>query len=315
MRVLVLGGSGFVGRALLRQLSAQGHQLTVPVRRPERQRDLRLIPNVSVLPIEHFSDLQLRKLLRGHDAVINLIGILHESGKTTFRSVHIDLVRKLTIACEVEGVKRLIHISALGASEHAPSRYLRSKAEAEAVLASTDLDVTILRPSVMFGEGDKFVNAFSRILALTPIMPVVCPKSELSPVWVEDVARVIVSSLADKSAIGQTYELCGGQVYTLMELWQLIAEMTGRKVDFMALPDALSRFTARLMGLIPSPMMTFDNYLSLQVPSVCSKDMPFAIQPRSLRSYAMQVLSKGRVRQRYDDMRQVAGRDASDRIA
>jgi NADH dehydrogenase len=145
-------------------------------------------------------------------------------------------------------------------------------------------------------------------------MPVVCPKSELSPVWVEDVARVIVSSLTDKSAIGQTYELCGGQIYTLMELWQLIAEMTGHKVDFMALPDALSRFTARLMGLMPSPMMTFDNYLSLQVPSVCSKGMPFDIQPRSLRSYAMQVLSKGRVRQRYDDLRRVAGRDASDRI-
>jgi uncharacterized protein YbjT (DUF2867 family) len=314
MRVLVLGGSGFVGRALLRQLSAQGHQLTVPVRRPERQRDLRLIPNVSVLPIEHFSDLQLRKLLRGHDAVINLVGILHESGKATFRSVHIDLVRKLAIACEVEGVKRLIHISALGASVDAPSRYLRSKAEAEAVLASSDLEITILRPSVMFGEGDNFINAFASLLSKTPLMPVVCPKSLLSPVWVEDVAKVISVALSHKSSIGQTYELCGERVYSLMELWQLIAEMRGCKVDFMALPDFLSRWTARLMGLMPTPMMTYDNYLSLQVPSVCHQPMPFGFSAMSLRSYALQVLAKGRVRQRYDDMRQIAGRDVSDRI-
>lgn len=312
MRILILGGSGFVGRALMRQLSAQGHQLTVPVRRPERHRDLRLIPGVTLLPIEHFSDLQLRKLLRGQDAVINLIGILHDSGKTTFRSVHIDLVRKLAIACEVEGVKRLIHISALGASEAAPSRYLRSKAEAEAVLKQSDLQVTILRPSVIFGEGDRFVNAFAKLLTLTPVMPVVCPKSILSPIWVEDVARVMVACLTDKTSIGQTYELCGGREYTLMELWQLIAEMQGRKIHFMALSDFPSRLTARIMGLMPSPMMTLDNYLSLQVPSVCQQALPFAIQPRSLRSYAQQVFSKGRVRQRYDDMRQLAGRDASD---
>lgn len=315
MRVLVLGGSGFVGRALMRQLSAQGHQLTVAVRRPERQRELRLIPNVSLLPLEHFSDLQLRKAVKGQDAVINLIGILHESGKTTFRSVHVDLVRKLAIACEVEGVKRLIHLSALGAAQDAPSRYLRSKAEAEALLVSTDLDVTLVRPSVIFGEGDKFINAFAALLSKTPIMPVVCPRSVLSPVWVEDVARVIVQALQDKASIGQTYEVCGGRAYTLMELWQLIAEMSGRNVDFMPLPDALSRLTARLMGLMPSPMMTFDNYLSLQVPSVCQQSLPFSIEARSLRSYALQVLTKGRVRQRYDDMRQVAGRDAVDRKA
>lgn len=315
MRVLVLGGSGFVGRALLRQLSAQGHQLTVPVRRPERQRDLRLIPHVSVVPIEHFSDLQLRKLLRGQDAVINLIGILHESGRATFQAIHVDLIRKLTIACEVEGVKRLIHISALGASEDAPSRYLRSKAEAEAVLATTDLDVTILRPSVLFGEGDKFINTFASILSKTPFMPVVCPKSLLTPVWVEDVAQVIAQSLLDKRSIGQIYELCGGRSYSLMELWQLIAEMTHRSVHFMSLSDSLSRLTARLMGIMPTPLMTLDNYLSLQVPSVCHQSLPFDIQPMSLRSYALQKLAKSGVRERYDEMRQVAGRDASDRMS
>jgi len=314
MRVLVLGGSGFVGRALMRQLAAQDHQITVPVRRPERQRDLRLIPNVTLVPTEHLSDLQLRKLLRGHDAVINLIGILHESGKTTFRSVHIDLVRKLSIACEVEGVKRLIHISALGASETAPSRYLRSKAEAELVLSNSDLDVTILRPSVIFGEGDKFINQFAKIMSLTPVMPVVCPQSQLSPVWVEDVASVLVKSLSDKSSIGQTYELCGGTAYSLLGLWQLIAEMKQVKVDFIPLPDGVSRLMARVMGWMPSPLMTIDNYHSLQVPSLCQTEMPFSLEARSLRSYAIQIFSKGRIRQRYDDMRQLAGRNASDRM-
>lgn len=315
MRVLLLGGSGFVGRALMRQLSAQGHQIRVLVRRAERQRDLWLIPNVTVMPIEHFSDLQLRKALRGQDAVINLIGILHESGKATFRSVHVDLVRKLAIACEVEGVKRLIHVSALGASEEAPSRYLRSKAEAESLLLHSDLEVTILRPSVMFGEGDKFIHQFAKLLAKTSAMPVVCPKSLLSPVWVEDVANIMAQALVDKSSIGQTYEVCGGRVYTLMELWQLIAEVSQRRVYFMALPDGLSRLLARVMGWMPSPMMTLDNYLSLQVPSVCQSALPFSIEPRSLRSYAIQVFAQGRVRQRYDDMRQLAGRDLEDRAA
>lgn len=315
MRILVLGGSGFVGRALMRQLSLAGHHITVMTRRPERQRDLWLIPNVRVMPIEHFSDLQLRKALKGQDAVVNLIGILHESGKTTFRSVHIDLVRKLTIACEVEGVKRLIHVSALGASLDAPSRYLRSKAEAEQVLANSDLAVTMVRPSVIFGADDQFINAFANLLAMTPLMPVVCPKAQLSPVWVEDVAQVMVAALSDNSSIGQTYELCGGRIYTLMELWQLIAEMSQSKRIFFGLGDTLSRWMARIMGFMPSPMMTIDNYHSLQVPSVCHAPMPHVSEPMSLRSYAQQAFAKTQVRQRYDDMRQVAGRNAEERAA
>lgn len=313
MRILVLGGTGFVGRVLLNQLAEAGHHVTVLVRRLERQRDLRLIPNVTLIQVDHLSDLQLRKSMKGQDAVINLIGILHESGKTTFRSVHVDLVRKLAIACEVEGVKRLIHISALGASLDAPSRYLQSKAEAEALLMASDLEVTIVRPSVIFGLGDKFINQFASLLAITPMMPVVCPTAILSPVWVEDVARVMVHSLSDPSAKGQIYQLCGPKSYTLMELWQFIAQMKQRKVYFIPLSNAISRLMARVMGWMPTPMMTIDNYHSLQVPSVCDQSMSFDMQALSLNAYAQQTFGKSRVRQRYDDMRQLAGRDLSDR--
>lgn len=305
MRILVLGGTGFVGRALLRHLSQQGHHITVLVRHAERHRDLWLIPQVTLLETVHFSDLQLRKALRGQDAVINLIGILHESKGQTFEQVHVTLVRKLIAACAVEGVARVLHMSALGADLQAPSVYLRSKAQAEALLMASDLDVTIFQPSVIFGEGDRFLALFAKLLAYAPVMPVVCPRAQLSPIWVEDVAQIMVQSLLEKESIGKIYTLCGPRVYSLLELWQLVAEMSKKKTRFFALCDAMSRMTARVLGWLPGSIMTLDNYHSLQVPSVCQSCLPFGHQARSLRSYLMPQ----RMRERYVKMRQQAGRN------
>lgn len=305
MRILVLGGTGFVGRALLRHLSQRGHHITVLARHPERHRDLWLIPNVVVQETVHFSDLQLRKALRGQDAVINLIGILHESKAQSFEKVHVTLVRKLLAACSVEGVSRILHMSALGADAQAPSAYLRSKAQAEALLLASDLDVTIFQPSVMFGDGDRFVSLFAKLLTMTPVMPVACPQAQLSPIWVEDVAQVVAQSLSKKESVGKCYPLCGPRVYRMLELWQLVAEMSKQKARLIALSDSMSRLVARVLGWLPKPLMTLDNYHSLQVPSVCQSALPFGHQGKSLRSY----LAPQRMRERYIKMRQQAGRN------
>ncbi len=315
MRVLVLGGTGFVGRALLRRLSHDGHQLTVLVRRPERHRDLLLIPNVTMVEVLHFSDLFLCKHIKGQDAVINLVGILHERGKATFEHVHVGLARKLVAACSVEGVTRLLHISALGATADAPSAYLRSKAEAQAVVQGAGLAVTTFAPSVIFGTGDHFVSTFHKMLSSLPVLGVVCPQAKLTPVWVEDVVEVMARALLDKASIGQHYELCGGRTYSMLELIRLIGEFVPSHTRLLPLSDRMSRIMARVMGLMPTPLFSMDNYYRLQVPSVCQSALPFDVQPKSLRSYLVQRLGDGLTRDRYTAMRESAGRNANERIS
>jgi NADH dehydrogenase len=315
MRVLVLGGTGFVGRALLRRLSQDGHQLTVLVRRPERHRDLSLIPNVTMVEMVHFSDLFLRKHIKGQDAVINLIGILHERGKTTFEQAHVGFARKLVAACSVEGVTRLLHMSALGATSEAPSAYLRSKAEAQALVHSSGLDVTSFAPSVIFGRGDHFVSTFQHMLSVLPIMGVVCPQAKLTPVWVEDVVDVMARALLNKTSIGQHYELCGSRTYSMLELIRLIGEFVPSHTRLLPLSDGLSRIMARVMGVMPTPLFSMDNYYSLQVPSVCQCVLPYSIQPKSLRSYLVQTSGNGLTRDRYTAMRESAGRNVNERVS
>lgn len=314
MRIVVLGGSGFVGHALLRRLSARGHELTVLVRRIERHRDLQLLPGVTLVEERRLSELHLRQHLAGQDALINLIGILHASSDAPFDQVHVGLARKLVAACEAEGVERVLHMSALGAAVDAPSEYLRSKGEAEDVMHASALKVTSFRPSVIFGEGDHLLSGFARMLSALPVMAVPCPKAQVTPIWVEDVAEAFVRALDMPQAVGQRYDLCGTRVYTLHELVQLVAEFSGSSARILPLNARLSRWVARVFEWLPGRVFSRDNYLSLQVPSVCAQP-PAPVLPaplRSLRSFAYQVLAPRRTRARFMTMRQVAGRNQSD---
>lgn len=305
MHVLLLGGTGFVGQVLARQLSERGHQVTILTRHAERHRQLQLLTGVALVEVSHFTELVLRKQVRGKDAVINLIGILHENDHNAFHRTHVELVRKLIAACDVEGVDRLLHMSALGASMEAPSRYFRSKAEAEAFLLASGLRVSIFKPSIIFGQQDQFINLFRKLLARLPVMAVVCPQSILSPIWVEDVAAAFVHELHSGSV--SVVELCGTRAYTMMELMGLVAEFTPRPARLLPLSDAQSRLMARVMGWLPAPMMTLDNYHSLQVPSVCQQSNSLFKATLSLRSYLMQLTGL-KVRDRFMVMRQHAAR-------
>jgi uncharacterized protein YbjT (DUF2867 family) len=296
--ILVLGGSGFVGRHLVAALVARGARVTVPSRRRERARYLLPLPTVDVVECDVSRRETLSALVAGRDAVVNLVGILHGPG---FARAHVELPQALAAACREHGVRRVLHMSALGASPEAPSEYLRTKgAGEEAVLGAGALDATVFRPSVIFGPEDSFLNLFATLAKLMPVLFLACPQARFQPVYVRDVASVMVAGLAETRAFGKAYDLCGPKVYTLRELVEAVCRFTGRRRPVLGLPDSLSYLQALLLELAPGePLMTRDNLRSMQVPSTCDCALPFGVAPQALEALAPAWLSRLGPRQRY----------------
>ena len=316
MNVLLLGGTGFVGRSLCekRVERARGGEgrITVPSRQPQRAKAIQLLPTVEVVNADVHDEKQLARLVAGRDAVVNLVAILHGS-EAAFQHVHVELPRKLARACQAAGVRRVVHVSALGAAANAPSRYLRSKAEGEAVLRAAGLDLTVLRPSVIFGTEDRFLNLFARLQALFPLMPLAGAGARFQPVWVNDVAQAIVNSLDRRDSIGQTYECVGPRVYTLAELVRLAGRWSGHERPVIPLPAALGQLQAMLMEWLPGePLMSRDNLASMQVANVASGTHPgldaLGIQPTALEGVMPEWLARGGGPARLDAWRRGAGR-------
>jgi len=273
-KILVLGGTGFVGRAFCAQYVAQHGaaepRLTVPTRRLPHGRDE--MPLVTVDPIEAnvHDERTLAGLVEGHTAVVNLIGILHGSERE-FERAHVQLPRRLAKACLDAGVRRVVHVSALGASRDAPSHYLRSKAAGEAVLRDAELELTLLRPSVMFGAQDHFLNTFARLQRWLPVVPLACADARFQPVWVDDVGLAIVRILEQPHTIGKTFDAVGPRVYTLAELVRLAGRWSGHERPIVPLPAPLARLQALVMEALPgTPLLTRDNLESMKVASVAS---------------------------------------------
>ena len=279
LSVLILGGSGFVGRALCEQLTRRFGaevRITVPTRRLRSAQAVQSLPGVTVLQADVFRELPA--LLPGQDVVVNLIAILQGSA-SAFEHAHVELPRRIVAA----GVRRLVHISALGVSEQAPSRYLRSKAAGEAVLRTAaqahGLDLTLLRPSLVFGREDKSVNLFARLQALAPVMPLAGARAQLQPVWVQDLAAAIVECLLRREAVGQTYEIAGPEVLSLADLVRLAGRISrggaGRPCPVLPLPGPLATLQALAMECLPGePLLSRDNLASLTVPNVASGRLP-----------------------------------------
>ncbi len=292
--LLILGGTGFVGRVLCERLvehvAGQACRLTVPTRRLQHGKTLLTLPTIRLVEADVHDDAQLAQLVAGHDAVINLVAILHGSA-ADFERVHVALPRRLAEACRGAGVRRLLHVSALGVAADAPSNYLRSKAAGEAALRGQGLDVTVLRPSVIFGAGDRFLNLFARLQRVVPAMPLAGADARFQPVWVGDVAAALVAGLARPQSIGQTYECAGPSTYTLAELVRLAGRWAGCERPVLPLPDALGRAQAALMGLLPGePLMSADNLDSMRVPNVATGWLPgldaLGISPAALEAIA-----------------------------
>jgi NADH dehydrogenase len=315
-KLLVLGGSGFVGSSLCERLveraEGAGGPISVPSRRQARAKHLQFLPTLRIREADIFDPAQLRALVTGQDAVVNLVAILHGSD-AAFQRVHVGLPQLLVDACRAAGVRRIVHVSALGAEPNAPSRYLRSKAAGETVLRSSGLDVTILRPSVIFGAQDRFLNLFAQLQGLLPVMPLAGASARFQPVWVQDVADAIIRCLDRPATIGQTFECAGPQVYALRDLVHLAGRWSGHERPIIGLPDGLARLQATMMEWLPGvPLMSRDNLDSMRVPNVATGRMPglaeLGITPATLDSVAPAYLGSDQGIGRLDRWRAHAGK-------
>ena len=275
-RIAILGGSGFVGHHLVAALTRAGYATRVLTRRRNRSRSLLVIPTCEVVEADIHNAASLAANLAGCDAAVNLAGILneHSGAGDRFQDVHAELPGKLVDACRSHNIGRMLHMSALGVAEDAPSAYLRTKFRGERAAHAAEADgiaVTSFRPSVIFGPGDSFFNRFAALLALSPLVfPLACPQARFAPVYIEDVVRAFTTALDDDSTAGQRYELGGPRVYTLHELVAYTAAITGRRRLIVGLGDGLSRLQGLVLERLPGKPFSTDNYLSTKVDSVCS---------------------------------------------
>jgi uncharacterized protein YbjT (DUF2867 family) len=311
-QVSVLGGSGFVGSAVVTELQAEGYAVNVLTRRAYRAKHLKLLPDVSITECDVFDEAALSHALQGTDAVINMIGILHQSHKLSFDLVHHQLPAMVGKVCRNLGISRLVQMSSLGADQNAPSEYLKSKGAGEAALASlqSSLNITVFKPSIIFGRDDRFTNLFATIAKYMPVILLAKPEAKFQPVWVEDVAKCMVASVQNIATFGETYELAGPTVYTFKALVQLITNTLGVKRCIIGLCDKLAYTQAFMMELLPIKLMSRDNVKSMEVDSVSNAPFPaiFNVEPTALEAIMPDYLVDETQRGAYNAFRQYAAR-------
>jgi NADH dehydrogenase len=307
-KVLLIGGSGFLGASVAEQLTRRGIVVTVPTRLESRARHLLVLPTVAVVEADVHDPDRLAELVCDKDAVINLVGILHGD----FEREHVALPKMIAEACVSTGTTRLIQMSALNASVTGPSEYLQSRDRGEQAVLDVarrhpSLNVTIFQPSVVFGEQDRFLNMFAGLVKFSPVVPLGSPDARFQPVWVEDVARAVVQSLSMRETFGRTYPLVGPRAYSLRELLELVMRLTGHPRPILGLGDGLSALQAAVFERLPGKLITRDNLRSMSIPNTSSESFPAIFgEAHSLESIVPRYLQ--------DDAEDIAGRSRYDRF-
>ena len=305
LQVCVLGGTGFIGREIVSRLAAAGHGVKVLTRNPAQHRELKVLPSVRFIRADVHDEARLEDAFEGCDVVINLVGILNETGLgrgngEQFRRVHTELPQKCVRACRAAGVRRYLHMSGLKAdSQRGPSHYLKSKGLAEDYVrehcAAGSPEYVIFQPSVVFGPGDAFINNFAGILKITPgVLPLACADARFAPVYVGDVADAFVTCLERRDVAGRTFELCGPDVMTLGDIMRMTASFLGLKRYVLALPRSVSRVQAAVIDYVPGKPFSTDNFLSATLDSTCTSDgiAALGLTRTSMRSVLPRYLSK-----------------------
>lgn len=302
MHIVILGGTGFVGRHLAARLSGRGDRVTVLSRNRDRDppRMLRVLPDVQVVNCNVHDEAALTHRFIGADAVINLVGILNERGRSGegFRRAHVELADTVIRACKAAGVNRLLQMSALNAGR-GRSHYLKSRGEAEALVKASGLGWTLFQPSVIFGTGDGLFGRFAALLRIAPVLPLARPDAKFAPVYVGDVVEAFVHCLHDPATVHQTYELYGPDTMTLAEIVRYTAAQMGLRRAVVPLPDALGRVQGMVFDFIPGKPFSTDNFLSLQIDAVGGIDGLYRLGiPKTPIGRIVPMLLGGSARQR-----------------
>jgi len=315
-RVCILGGTGFVGRHLITRLASQGIECRIPTRNTEPHKAMLLNGPVELVKANIFDPQQLQSLFSDCDAVINLVGILNENSKGDFQRLHVDLPKMVVDACKKTTVTRILHMSALNATANGKiSNYIHTKGEAQRAVQTNSggrfkVNATSFGPSVIFGPDDSFFNRFASLLRLSPgPFPLACPNSRFAPVFVGDVAKAFAATLYNKNSWNRHYDLCGPRIFTLRELVKYTAMQMGLRRQIIGLPDLLSRVQGHLLGHFPGKPFSYDNYLSLQMDSVCSGNnglSELGIEATDIDAIVPYYLGERSERSRYLQLRRLA---------
>jgi uncharacterized protein YbjT (DUF2867 family) len=314
-KVALIGGSGFIGSHLINALVDLGKNVRVATRRRVNAQHLTLLP-IDVIECDIHDPVQLAGFIDQADAVINLVGVLQgrrgEPYGPEFAKAHVELPRKIAAACEAKGVRRLLHMSAIGADSQGPSMYLRSKGDGEKAIRESGLDWTLFRSSVVFGPEDNLLNQFAFLERVFPVIPLACADAQFQPVFVGDVAKAMVNVLDLDAANGQTYELAGPHVYTLAELVRFAGATIGKHARIIKLPDSLGRLQAMTMEMVPGePIISRDNLDSMQTPNIASGPLAPELgidEPASIEAIAPLYLTGNAPRSRFGSFRATAHR-------
>ena len=272
--VAVIGGSGFLGRHIVRALARDGWRIRAGVRHPNTANFLRPMGRVGQIQIVKANLLDgddIAMMMRDADAAINLAGILFQSGAQKFERVHAAGAEVVAKAAAQYGLARLIHFSALGASADSPSAYARSKAAGESLVRAAYPDATIMRPSVVFGPEDDFFNRFARLARMLPVLPLIGGgHTRFQPVYAGDVAQGTLAAINDPATAGKLFELGGPEVMTMKEVMQLVLQQTHRRRLLMSVPFAVAKIKAAFLGLFANPLLTIDQVRLLETDNVVS---------------------------------------------
>lgn len=300
--VTVFGGSGFVGSQVVQALARRGWRIRIACRRPDRAWKLQTsgtVGQIAAIRCDATDAAQVAKAVHGADAVINLIGILFETPSRKFEALHVGAARTIAEACAAAGVDRLVQISALGANPESASNYALTKAAAEMAVREVKPDAVIVRPSVIFGAGDDFLNKFAQLAQIAPVLPLIGGgQTRFQPVYVGDVAEAVARAASLAEAGGQTYELGGPAVMTFEDVLKLVARETYRTSGFVPLPFAIAKLIGTL-AQIPAilgfkPVLTKDQVLLLQSDNVVAADAQglaaLGIEPTGIEAVAANYL-------------------------